>query len=235
LMYNRVSVYVPPGSEIHTMGDLKGKTLALPFGAAVQREAIRGITAAGLNPADVKLINLDLSEQAALIATEKDGTWGDIDALGGFDPTPAIFEAKGLIRYVQTSNVVAVVVMRKSALEKPGLAAGFLTALAESWLFFARNSERVNEWYKADANFTFDGQKPLEISAGVEPNSAATVIGDVRLTFSDTDLAVVQEAADFLFKNGLIEKPIRMADSIDTSVVAGLRISESAASLVRAP
>ena len=40
LMYNRVSLYVPPKSPIETSKDLKGKTVAMPFGAAAQRMAL---------------------------------------------------------------------------------------------------------------------------------------------------------------------------------------------------
>ena len=36
LMYNRVSLYVPPKSAITSVADLRGKTVAMPFGAAAQ-------------------------------------------------------------------------------------------------------------------------------------------------------------------------------------------------------
>src|SRR3989338_1727217 len=39
LMYNRVSLYVPPKSSIETVADLRGKTVGMPFGAAAQRMA----------------------------------------------------------------------------------------------------------------------------------------------------------------------------------------------------
>ena len=230
LMYNRVSVYVPPDSPIQTMADMKGRTLALPFGAAVQREALRGLRDAGLDPAvDVEVVNLDLSEQAALVASSEGDRFGAFDALGGFDPTPAIFEANGLIRMVQTSNVVAVVMMRKSLIEDGAAGPAFLRAFAQSWLYFARNQELVNDWFKADAKFEFDGQAPLEISASVEPNVTASSIDDIRVTFNEEDLAVMQQAADFLFENDLITEPVTMSDHVTTETA-----EEQAASITEA-
>jgi ABC-type nitrate/sulfonate/bicarbonate transport system substrate-binding protein len=219
LMYNRVSIYVPPNSEIEGVGDLRGRTLAVPFGAAAQREALRAIIDAGLDPRrDVKVINLDLVEQAALVAREEGGRWGDIDALAGFDPTPAIFEANGSVRLIHTGTVVAVVVMRKEMLEHRDLAERFLRSYATAWLYFARNRSQVNSWYKKEAKFTFQGEEPLEISARVEPNVKATSFRDLRITFTDNDLTVMQEAADFLLENKLIKSAVRIRDYVDTTL-----------------
>ncbi|MGB0639313.1 MAG: hypothetical protein ACPGTU_08275, partial [Myxococcota bacterium] len=37
LMYNRVGTFVPPDSDVKSVSDLKGKTVAIPFGAAAHR------------------------------------------------------------------------------------------------------------------------------------------------------------------------------------------------------
>ena len=79
LMSNRVSLYVPPMSDIKTVADLKGKTVAMPFGAAAQRMALQKEKEAGLNPAvDVKNINLGIYEQSDLVRDKSAKKWGQI-------------------------------------------------------------------------------------------------------------------------------------------------------------
>ena len=55
-MYNRVSLYVPPKSPIVSVNDLKGKTVAMPFGAAAQRMVLKAEQEAGLNPKTVLIL-----------------------------------------------------------------------------------------------------------------------------------------------------------------------------------
>ncbi len=47
---------------------LKGKTIALPMGAAAERITVAALKKAGLDPAkDVKILNLDIREQGPLV------------------------------------------------------------------------------------------------------------------------------------------------------------------------
>ena len=46
---------------------------------------------------DVKNINLGIYEQNPLVTDKNAVKWGDIDAMAGFDPVPAVFEEKGLV------------------------------------------------------------------------------------------------------------------------------------------
>ncbi|WPO97563.1 ABC transporter substrate-binding protein [Pseudomonas sp. HR96] len=68
---------VPPGSDIHTMADLKGRTVGLLRGTAAQLSFIGALQTAGLRERDVKVINLDFAAaSAALAARQIDATWG---------------------------------------------------------------------------------------------------------------------------------------------------------------
>jgi hypothetical protein len=47
---------------------------------------------------------------------EKKSARGNIDALSGFDPTPAIFEVQGLVRVLDVGKVCSLVLMNEELL-----------------------------------------------------------------------------------------------------------------------
>lgn len=218
LMYNRVSLYVPPKSTISSIGDLKGKTVAMPFGAAAQRMALKQEKDAGLNPSkDVTNINLGIYEQSDLVKDASLSKWGTIDAMAGFDPTPAIFEEKGYIRMLHTENVVSAIVMSKKYIaDNPDAPTAFLASVREAYNYYSNNTEQANNWFIDEAKLNIS-QEALAISASVEPNTTAKSISDVRLSFNDSDYQIMQEAADFIYDQKLVTKKVTMKDYIDLS------------------
>ncbi len=68
------------GSNINSLADLKGKTVATPFVSTAHYQLIFALTDAGVNPKDVKIVNMRPPEIAA--AWER----GDIDATFIWDP-----------------------------------------------------------------------------------------------------------------------------------------------------
>jgi len=216
LMYNRVGLYVPPKSAINSVADLKNKTVAMPFGAAAQRMALRVELEAGLNPQkDVKNINLGIYEQADLVKDANSTKWGNIDALAGFDPTVASFEDKGLIRLLNVENVVSVIVMsNKFIKENPDAPVKFLKAFKESYAYYKNNRQQADGWFTDGANLSIT-PKALEISAAVEPNLVKG--NDITIGFKPDDYRILQEAADFIFDQGLVKTKVNMKDYIDLS------------------
>lgn len=141
LMYNRVSLYVPPNSPINSVADLKGKTVAMPFGAAAQRMALKTEKDAGLDPKkDVNNINLGIYEQSDLVRDSNTIKWDSIDAMAGFDPMPAIFEEKGLIKNLTIGKVVSLIVMSNKFIEKnPEAPTRFLEAFYDAYDYYRNN------------------------------------------------------------------------------------------------
>ncbi|MCX6741000.1 MAG: ABC transporter substrate-binding protein [Candidatus Parcubacteria bacterium] len=220
LMYNRVSLYVPPFSSINSVADLRGKMVAMPFGAAAQRMALKAEQDAGLNPQkDVNNINLGIYEQSDLVRDPKAVKWGKIDAMAGFDPTPAIFEEKGLVRNLQVGKVVSVIMMSKDFIDKnPAAPQEFMQAFYGAYDFYRKNVEQANQWFTAEAKLDIT-PKALEISAGLEPNLSTTT-DKIRLDFNDEDYQIMQEAADFIYAQKLVTKRIIMKDYVNTSYVS---------------
>ena len=215
LMYNRVSLYVPPNSPITTVGELRGKTVAVPFGTAAQKMLLVSEKAAGLDPkTDVNNINLGIYEQSDVVKDNSGTTWGSIDAMAGFDPTPAIFEEKGLIRNIKTDTVVSVVVMSKKFIQQnPEAPSSFMSALKESYTYFRQNTLQANKWFKEAAKLEISDQA-LAISAAVEPNLMSTS-ETIRLDFTDDDFSRMQETADFLYTNQLIKTAVDVKNHVE--------------------
>lgn len=214
LMYNRVSLYVPPKSPIIKVSDLKGKTVAMPFGAAAQRMALKAEKDSGLDPKkDVNNINLDIYEQADLVKNSNMTKWDKIDALAGFDPTPAIFEEKGLIRNLAVGKVVSVILMSKDFIkENPNAPIEFLKSFYGSYDFYKKNIEQSNQWFVSESKLDIT-DKALQIASDIEPN--LKVENEIRLDFTEDDLTILQDAANFIFDQSLVKVKVNMKDFID--------------------
>jgi len=218
LMYNRVATYVPPDSPVKSMSDLKGKRVAMPFGAAAQRVALKAMIDAGLNPvSDIESIHLDILEQNSIVQSGNRDSWGNIDALVGFDPTPAIFEQEGLARMLHVGSVVSLVLISTDYLmQQPQASQRFLEAFIESWYFYSTHQDIANRWFQDDSRLNFD-PVILDIAASVEPNIAAQSIIDIQPYLSENDVTILQEAADFVYDQGLASTLVTMSDYIDQS------------------
>lgn len=218
LMYNRVSLYVPPRSPIQTVAELKGKTVAMPFGAAAQRMALKAEQDAGLNPKkDVSNINLGMLEQNDLVKDVNAVKWDKIDAMAGFDPIPAIFEEKGLIRNLATGKIVSLIVMNGKYIEQhPDAPAEFLKAFAGAYDYYRLNTTQANNWFTEEAKLNIT-PGALAISSAIEPNVTAPSANDIYLDFKDEDYVIMQEAADFLLNQGILKSAFTMKDHIDLS------------------
>src|SRR3989344_7241350 len=185
LMYNRVSLYVPPKSPMTKVADLKNKTVGMPFGAAAQRIAFKAQIDAGLDPKkDVNNINLDIYEQSDLVRDPDAIKWGNMDALAGFDPTPAIFEEKGLIRNLAVGKVVSVIVMSKDFIKlHPEAPVKFLQAFYNTYDYYRNNVKEANDWFTKESNLSIT-PKALQLASGMEPNLQVKSKKDIRIGFN---------------------------------------------------
>lgn len=201
LMYNRTLTYVPPNSAIKDIKGLKSKTIGIPIGAAAERVTNGALTRNGLDPKkDVRIINVGIREQGPMVL--KGGTaekWGAIDALSGFDPTPAIFEARKLIRVLDVGKVCSLVLMNQEFVDShPGVAHQMMQALFDAYDYYRQNVAQANAWFMKEARLSGADQQACNIAASIEPNLATTHRKEIRVTFTEDDFKIIQGAADFL-------------------------------------
>lgn len=218
LMYNRVSLYVPPKSPIKTVADLKNKTVGMPFGAAAQRMALQAEKDAGLDPEkDVINVNLDIYEQSDLVRDPDATKWGTMDALAGFDPTPAILEEKKLIRNLKIGKVTSVILMSKGYIKNnPNVPEKFLNAFYEAYDFYRMNVDQADSWFIEESKLKITSES-LQIASSMEPNLNVKSNNDIRLGFIEEDYKALQDAADFIYTQSLVKQKVSMIDYIDLS------------------
>lgn len=216
LMYNRVGTFVPPGSSVRTPGDLRGGTVAIPFGAAAHRETLGALERAGLQPGtDVRPVNLGLQEIVALVgAGASEGRWGSIDAASAWDPAFAELEHSGAVRTIASGVVTSLVMFdAEYSAQHPGAEQRFMGAMAMASDWYRTHPDQANTWFKEAAKLPFD-VAVLDLAASVEPNLQATEAAGIRHALGEKDLAGLQRAADFMLGAGLLKAPFATAEMV---------------------
>jgi sulfonate transport system substrate-binding protein len=232
LMTNRVGTFVPPDSPIQSAADLKGHTVAVPFGAAAHRATLGAIQRAGLKVgSDVRVTNLGLQEIVALVgAGAAEGRWGNTHAAAAWDPAFANLEHAGAVRVIDQADVTSVVVMDDRFSARVGNAGErFQKALHAAYDFFRADPGRANAWFKADSDLPFD-VGVLELAASVEPNLKATEPQGIRVHLDEDDLLNMQRAADFMVEAKLLRGSVQLSTLLRPSalrpVVASVTASQ---------
>lgn len=224
LMYNRTLTYVPPESPVNTLAELKGKIIGIPMGAAAERITVAALQSAGLDPQkDVKIINLGILEQGPLVLGEENASaWGNIDALSGFDPIPAIFEAKGLIKVLDVGKVCSVVLMNENFInEHSGVANNLMQAMFDAYDYYRQNIEQANTWFMQEAGLKDANQEACNVAASIEPNVQVKSRNEIRVTFTEEDYVIMEQAAEFMAPK--IKKKVDMRKFVTNEYAAGVK------------
>ncbi len=172
LMYNRVGLFVPVESPVQKTVQLKGRTLAVPFGAAAHRVALHSLHGAGLDEkSSVSVVNLGLEEIVALASGgAPEGRWGSVDAAATWDPTFADFEERGIVRTLATETVVAAVVLDDDLVHAhPDAPDRIRAALAEAYGRFRADPAAAHQRYLVRTGLPVTAAV-LDRAATVEPN-----------------------------------------------------------------
>jgi ABC-type nitrate/sulfonate/bicarbonate transport system substrate-binding protein len=216
MMYNRVCIYVPPQSPVNGLAALTGRRVSGPVGAAAERVALSSIQSAGVDLASVRLGNLDMAQQTALLRrSDNRSAWTGVDALYGFDPLPAVFEDQGLARMLHCGHVVAVVIASNEMMtRRRAELVQFLQAFALSWALFAREPAQLNARFSEESRLGVS-QGVLNTAASVEPNYSAKAFSDIRLTFSPEDLDMFADVVRFLHTRDIVTKDLSVDTFID--------------------
>jgi ABC-type nitrate/sulfonate/bicarbonate transport system substrate-binding protein len=219
MMYNRVCLYVPPASEIAALDDFKSKSLAGPIGAAAERVSMAALADAGVASGDIKLSQLEMEQQGALIRTAKpdDRTWGPIDGMFGFDPLPTIWKSAGIVKLISCGKVVSVVLASNEmqTTRRQELVA-FLKAFGLAWNQFRRDPDKYGQLFLDEAKMT-TALSALDEAASIEPNRWAASFSEINMTFNDNDMKVLQDTQNFLMSRKLVPETYQFSEDIDLS------------------
>ena len=213
LMYNRVGTFVPPDSAAKGVADLKGKTIAIPFGAAAHRETLGAVAAAGMDASkDINAVNMGIKEIAVFAKSKK---WDTVDAGSAWDPVFAQLESSGLVRTVAQGLVTSVVVMDDDFVKaNPGADKKFMQGMTKAYEQYKADTAKANQAFKTASNLDFS-LAALDLAASVEPNLG----GDnaVSVNLSDKDKANIQKAADFMLEAKILKKAVDTSTMIRAS------------------
>ncbi len=217
LMYNRTSTYVPPKSPITKLKDLMGKTIGVPMGAAAERITSASLTREGINASDdVKWTNVDIREHILLAKKHRDEkAFGNLDALSGFDPTPAILEAQGLVRSIDVGKVVSLIVASEEIHQNTKLVEQLRQAFAEAYKYFRDHKEQADKWFMSEALLPDNSSAACRLAEELEPNMKND--GQISLSLSSSDIEIISEAANFV--SGKIGRKINVRDYIIPSAI----------------
>lgn len=220
LMDFRVAIVVPPASSIKTISDLKGKTLGIPFGASTHRVALQVLIEAGLDPAkDLKIVNIDITEQSDIVRAGGGKSWPKIDAFASWDHHIALYESKGLARILKSGTALGVVAMSEKFIKNnPDAAAGFLAAFKLAYYYYATHQDQADKWFAEAAQGKFDLDLLRQV-ASIEPNMKANNLQEIHIELSKDHLNVLQTAADFAYNQKLIQRPVNISDSVNTTLI----------------
>lgn len=221
LFYTRTAVMVPPRSPVQKMGDLRGRTVATPFGTVAHREATMKQLAAGLDPdKDVKNINIDILEISNLVQTGGKQSWGKVDAVGVWEPTTSLFELNNLARVVDFTPTLGVIAASDEFITKHSQAlVQFLVATLYAWDHFASHTDEVNRWYIEDAKLGYTPEI-LASAARVEPNYTAASLADIDLGLSEDQIATLETGALWSYERGFSKSQGDMRASVDLSFLS---------------
>ena len=217
LFEDGVGIIVPPNSPIKNVNDLKGKTVASPFGSVAHRDAFREQEAAGLDPyKSVVNKNLDILEIRRRVQAGGNGSWDGIDAAAVWDPIISSFELEGLARSITSKRYLGVIAVSDAFIDKhPEAVVQLLTGVARSWGFFARQPDRVMQWYIDDTQLDYTSASL--VSARQDANFATTSLSEISLELKPSHIATLERAADWARDSG--EGLADIAQAVDTGLL----------------
>lgn len=221
LFNTRLAIIVPPDSGITDVKDLRGKTIAIPFGSTAHRLALNWLEEAGLTPdKDVTVINLDIAEQAGVVGAGSKSTWkNDISAVASWDPNIAIFESRGLAKILKYDTGLALVVMSDDYISAhPEAAKSFLKAYLESYYYYITHQSEANKWFADAAQIKFDPSL-LDVAASFEPNMKIKNFPDLDVRITDQHIQSMQAAGDFGYERKLIPAKPNIPNAIKTNLL----------------
>lgn len=202
------SILVNKDSHYKSLEDLKGKKIAVAPGSGASNFLYVALDKVGLSAKDIEIVPLQPDEGRAAFEN------GSIDAWTTWEPfgTTAIYQI-GAVPILTSEDINL-------------LSPGFLVARTDFTKEYPEYTERVLQTYnKANQEYLKNIEavsKQLAKSQGIEQEIIREVIEKTNPTLSTTTKEYAkaqQDQADFLYKEGVIEKKIDVSKVIDNTFV----------------
>ena len=196
IFYDKIAIIVPPNSPIQEVKDLRGKTVASPFGSVGHREAVLEQQAAGLDAeTDVKNKNMDVLEIRHRVLAGGVESWEGMDAAAVWEPNLSSFQLAGLTRNLTETRTLGVVAISDEFISNhPEAAVHFLVALVRAWYFFSQHPDRVMRWYNDDTQLDYSPEALMR-AVKIDPNFAAKSLSDIDLKLNEELIASLEKNA----------------------------------------
>ena len=196
------SVLLPPGSNIQTLADLKGKKLAFGRGSSAHHFALMVLEKAGLTYRDIEPVYLGPADAGP--AFER----GAVDAWCIWEPYASLFNTKPGVRTLATNSDIGTqygFIMASAAFVKanPGLAAKIVEGLTRTGKAIQADRERTAALL---ATATGIGSDVWSRALKDDPFEVAAM--------TDATIAQQQRTADRFRALGLIPVAITVADIV---------------------
>lgn len=200
-----VAIVVPKNSPVHSIADLRGKTVAVWRGAWSQQLVLRALEHAGLQADSVKYSYLMPIDATNALAS------GSVDAVSLWEPFVSTLELRQGARAVVTAQGLMpalsfVAASDQAAANRHAEIADFLrrVVLARQWVD-SHPREYADLWARR---------------ANLEPDVAYRWLESSHQRIGPIDAAAAHDAqntADFLYKAGVIAQPLDTSKVLDRS------------------
>ena len=193
---DRYVTVVRPDSPYRTWPDLEGMTVATRLGTGAEGVLRKYYEREGLRWEDFNYVNLKVEDMIA--ALER----GQIEAFTAWEPTPAIAEANGVGRVLETYGNVALApaslhTTKDYAYHNADAVVRFLAAHLEKAALIQRDPARA-----ALLSSNAASQMGVEVASVAFENAFARI--DFSIAFDETTINAIEETAQFLHDQGKI-------------------------------
>lgn len=220
---------VAPGKQITKLTELKGKKIAYAEGTAQQAAVLRALDKAGLKPADVQLVRLQLAEFLDAVRT------GQVDVAPLIEPNVTrLLRTPGasLIPDSETEGIyggLAYLYARRAVVQDPAKAAATRALVGAYIRAYQWTNTHQDEWAR---KYYIENQK-------VSADDAKRIVDSLGiLTFPQLNQQLVdrqQATIDAIDKAGELPKKVQAANGFDLRFDAAITEAVSASGAAHAP
>jgi sulfonate transport system substrate-binding protein len=193
-------IVVPPGSDLRSLADLRGKRLAFARGSSAHNLTIAALDKAGLGYSDIQPIYLAPADAAAALAR------GSIDAWTIWDPYLALAESRAGVRLLANGKDIGpensfYLARRDYATNQASIIAKAVEVIAETGAWCGQHRDEVAQLLSAGTGVPLG---PMQITMHRASLNCVAM--------SDTLLDQQQKVADRFYRLHLISRAVNVRD-----------------------